>query len=231
MNTRYYSLALALLVVSPSSCNGGTEVAFFSIDGPGFSWWERHVVRSIAEEAVTDVRKLLPGLPKQLTIRIQSDASLSEETGEEADGVQPNTVVWTVDPKHEGGVTAVARARLRSSLFHELHHLARDASQPRDTILDRAVGEGLATTFERDFAGSRKPWCNYPSEAAGWIHEIARLPPSEPREPWTNRHPDGRRWAAYQAGTYVVDRAMKSSKKSSADLALASTHTILALAN
>lgn len=230
MNTRCYSFAIALLVVSPSSCNRGAEVAFFSIDGYSFSWWERHVVRSIAEQAVADVRKLLPDLPKQLTIRIQSDASLNEETGEDSDTLQPNMVLWNVDPKHSGGVTAVARARLRSSLFHELHHLVRDAAVARETILDRAVSEGLATAFERDFAGSKKPWCNYPNEAVGWIHEIARLPPSEPREYWTTQHPDGRRWAAYQAGTHVVDRAIKASSKSSAELAKAPTRTILDLA-
>lgn len=41
---------------------------------------------------------------------------------------------------------------------------------------------------------------------------------------------DGRRWVGYKVGTYLVDRAMKVSGKSSAELFSVSTEDVIAMA-
>ena len=43
-------------------------------------------------------------------------------------------------------------------------------------------------------------------------------------------HPDGTRWIGYRAGTYLVDRAMRASGKSAADLVAMPTEDLLRLA-
>jgi uncharacterized protein YjaZ len=123
----------------------------------------------------------------------------------------------------------IARAQLRSSLFHELHHLIRRTGVER-SLLEVAISEGMATAFERDFAGARAPWGHYPPEVSSWVEELRHLPTTAERRHWLFRHPDGRRWVAYKAGTYLVDRAMCASGKSSADLASTSSAEVLSLA-
>jgi hypothetical protein len=44
------------------------------------------------------------------------------------------------------------------------------------------------------------------------------------------QHPDGRRWIAYKVGTYLVDRAIAASGKSSAELVLTPTREVLEMA-
>ena len=47
---------------------------------------------------------------------------------------------------------------------------------------------------------------------------------------WMFRHPDGRRWIGYRAGTYIADRAMKATELSAAELAITPTARVLELA-
>jgi hypothetical protein len=56
-------------------------------------------------------------------------------------------------------------------------------------------------------------------------------PPTANRSEWLSRHPDGRRWIGYKAGTYLVDQAMKRLNRSSAELVLTPTAEILAAAS
>jgi len=208
-----------------------TEVEFFSVDGRELSSAEKRTVESIARSTVREARTLLPTLPKRVTIRVQPGHEVIAETGETGAAAPPSTIVWTVDPKDERGVTEIARRWLRACLFHELHHLVRDAAITRTSLLDFAVTEGMATAFERDFAGVAVPWGQYPPEAAAWVEELRALPDDAQRGPWLTRHPDGRRWVAMRAGTYLVDRAARASQKSAADLVLMSTAEILRLAS
>ena len=47
---------------------------------------------------------------------------------------------------------------------------------------------------------------------------------------WMFRHPDGRRWIGYRAGTYIADRAIAASGLSAAQLVLVPTDEILEMA-
>jgi uncharacterized protein YjaZ len=96
--------------------------------------------------------------------------------------------------------------------------------------MDGVVSEGLATAFERDFGGRRPPWGDPPDEVAAWIAELRLLPASAPYHHWMFRHPDGRQWIGYRAGTWIADRAIAASGRSAAELACAPAGEVLALA-
>lgn len=96
--------------------------------------------------------------------------------------------------------------------------------------MDAVVSEGLATAFERDFAGVDVPWGHYPPDVESWVKELTALPAMANRSEWLFQHPDGRRWIGLRAGTYLADRAMKATGKSAADLVTTGTAEILRLA-
>jgi hypothetical protein len=96
--------------------------------------------------------------------------------------------------------------------------------------MDRVVSEGLATVLERDFGGGRPPWGEYPADVDQWVQELLKLPDSEPSNHWMFRHPDGRRWTGYRAGTYIADRAVAASGRSAAELVITPIDEILRFA-
>ena len=69
----------------------------------------------------------------------------------------------------------IVETQLRATLFHEFHHLVRDANVPSRSLMDRAVTEGMATAFERDFAGADAPWGKYPDNVSDWVAELWHL--------------------------------------------------------
>ena len=153
------------------------------------------------------------------------------ETGQTGEISPPNVVYWTVDPALHGGVIAIATRQLHSTLLHEFHHLVRDSTTTGSgSIMDRVVDEGLATAFERDFGNTPTPWGAYPPEVPDWVQELCALPPDSSRTTWMSRHPDGRRWIGYKAGTYLADRAMQATGRSASELVSASTEQILEMA-
>jgi uncharacterized protein YjaZ len=194
-----------------------------------FSSVEERAIRDIAESTARDVRALIPTLPKRITLVVQTGKQhVIPETGETGTIAQPSSVYWTVDPDRD--VLSIIRKELRPTLFHELHHLAREARVARVALLDSVVTEGLATAFERDFGGVHPPWGEPPPEIEQWTREVMAEPPTAPREKWLSRHPDGRRWIGLRVGTFLVDRAMKTSGRTSAELVSVPTAEILQMA-
>jgi uncharacterized protein YjaZ len=149
--------------------------------------------------------------------------------------VAPGQIQWTVDPGIAGGPIETARAELRTTMFHETHHLARGWTVSGGTagsrIIDASVAEGLATAFERDAAGGNPPWGQYPpDEVDGWVEELLAVKDGFQSYPtWMFNHPDGRKWIGYRAGTYLTDRAMRGCGCTAADLAAKPTDEILEL--
>jgi hypothetical protein len=232
--SRWWLLVVVLAACGrgPLGCSEqGATVEFFKVEGLDgeheFSDAERDLIEGIAVSAVDEVRALLPALPKRVTIRVHA-AEVGSETGEDGTA-SAGMVLWTVDPKR--GVSAVARAWLRPCLFHELHHMVRDATIPRATLLDNVVTEGLADAFERDFAGASPPWAVYPAEVGSWFEELSALPPDTARRGYLSRLPDGRRGVAHKVGTYLADRARARSGRSAAQLVSASTVEVIHLAS
>lgn len=195
------------------------SATFYVVDGYRFTREERALIRSIADSTMREVRRVLPGVPPELILRVNPGSKVIPETGENGTTAPPNVVYWTVDPHRPGGVAAVADAWLRGSLFHEIHHLVRgNASVPQVSLMDAVVDEGLATAFERDFAKVPVPWGDYPENVSAWLAELMALPQDAPHDRWFSRHPDGRRWIGYKVGTYLADRATRASGRSSAEL-------------
>jgi uncharacterized protein YjaZ len=216
-----------------SACESShLQLEFYEIDGRGLSWWERILVTLIAEAAEREARPRLPQLPQQLLLRVQPGKSfeVDERTGDNTAVLGPDTIMWTVDPSHAGGITAAALHELHASLFHEWHHMVRDAALAQTDMLDRAVREGLALAFERDCAHSWNPRGLYRDEAALWVEELREAPKDLTVDEWYERNAHGRRWVVARAGTYLVDRALRASGKSAAELATTPTAAILSWA-
>lgn len=201
-------------------------VTFDTFGGHEFSSAERRAIQNIADATAQEARRVLPALPTELVLRVDASKKVIPETGENGSAAPPNVVYWIVDPTVHGGVEAIVRAELRLSLAHEFHHLVRASSVTATTLMDEVVNEGMATAFEREFGGATGPWGAYPDNVSAWVDELLALPPTASRQDWLYQHPDGRRWIGYKAGTYLVDRAMRASGKSAAELVSTSTDEI-----
>lgn len=195
-----------------------------------FTRSERAAIEGVANRAARDVRPLLPTLPMDLRLTVDAGDRVIPETGENGSTGLPRTVYWIVNPDHAGGVGAVVNAQLRATLFHEWYHLVREASLAPETLAERAVSEGLATAFERDFGGALTPWGAYPADVQAWTQELLSQPPGASSRHWMSTHPDGRRWVGYKVGTYIADRAVRESGRSLAQLATEPTERIISWA-
>ena len=139
--------------------------------------------------------------------------------------------LWRVDPSR--GVLSLVQTDLRPFLFYEFHYLVRAKAVPSTSLMDDVVAEGMATAFERDFAGASPPWGIYPRDVDDWAKELMALPVKAPADEWITQPTSangGRRWMGLRAGTYLVDRATRASGKSSAELVTTSTQNILKMA-
>lgn len=221
-----------LLLLTLSACGKpAVRVLFYSEDGYHFSHSERQLIERMADKSVAFARPLLPGLPAQVTLRVHPSANGARERGASASAGQPDTVVLVINPAHPDGIERVLRTWFHAIMLHELHHIVRDARVPRASALDLAVAEGMATAFERDITGKHVPWGDYPPEVDSWIDPLRPLV-NTPKERARLRHDsDGREWIAHKVGTYLVDRAMRASGRSAAELVTTPTAEILRLAD
>jgi hypothetical protein len=223
---------VVVLTCALSACadtTGGVRTQFFG--SYPFSATERRTIARIAGAAAVEVRRHLPALAKQITLEVHSGKDVIPELGAGAvAGAMGDWIRWTVDADHPDGVAKIAEAHLRGALFHEFHHLVRGTTLPPQTLIDRVVFEGMASAFERDFAGVSYPWAQYPSEVSNWVDELLKLPPDATRADWLSQHPDGHRRIEYKTGTYLVDQAMKRLNRSSADLVATPADDVLAAA-
>ena len=194
----------------------------------------RAAIRASCDAAEPEIRALLPGLPGRIELCAETGRNVLAETGELGTAATPGRITWIVDPDRPGGIPVIARSQLRSTLFHEFHHLARgwvkSGGRRWPRMIDAVVCEGLASAFERDFGGRVPPWTRYPDDVADWVDELSTLPPGAPYHPWMFRHPDGREWIGYKAGTFIADRAIAASGRNAAELATTPTDDILRMA-
>jgi hypothetical protein len=194
----------------------------FSDEPYEFTTSEREIITNIATQAETDVRKLLPTLDGDLVLSVTGGTRVIEVTGEAGLALSPGRILWVVNHEDPRSVATIAKAQLRHTLFHEVHHLARgwliEGGTVPKSILDAAVSEGMATAFARDYSNEDAPWAKYPEDIDQWVRELQYLPGDALYDEWMFKHPDGRLWIGYRAGTYLVDRAMAKSGKTSVSL-------------
>jgi uncharacterized protein YjaZ len=213
----------------PFCYRSNTDVVFYRYDGYTFSSAEQRLIQDITETAVRDARTLLPSLPAHMIVRVNPGKKVIDELGSSSDHSLPNVVHWMVDPSRPGGASAIAQAHLRATLFHHFHRMTRLTHCSETTLMDHVVGLGMATVFERDAGGRTYPWAQYPDNVKDWVAELIALPPDASLNEWIYRHPDGRRWIGFRAGTYLVERAMKASGRSAAELVAVPTAEIVRL--
>lgn len=206
-------------------------IRFLRSESYTFTRADRRAIEDGSRAAIAEVRRLLPGVPADIELTVRPGTDVIPETGETGDAMPPNGVMFTVDPSRPGGVAAIIKAWLRPFLFHELHHLVRYAAESPKSLIEHAVTEGMATAFERDFAGSAPPWGAYPDNVTEWAAELVALPSDSWRQEWLTRHPDGRRWIGHKVGTYWVDQIKSKTGKSAADLEGVPTSEILSMAS
>ena len=191
-------------------------------------------IQKIADTVDKDVRHYFPDLEKKIFLELETGPYVIEETGEVGGAIDRNRISWTVDPARPEGIKAIAEKYLRGTLFHEFHHLARGWArlvvEPPIRIIDAAISEGLSVAFQRDYAGTPHPWETYPPEIDQWVQEIIQDAHISEYHKWMFRHPDGRRLIGYKVGTYLVDKAIHNTNKTSVDLVDASTDEILEFA-
>jgi hypothetical protein len=218
-----------LAVVLPSAWCGRHEatVESYLADGYRFSTVERNAIEAIADATVVEVGRYLPTLPRDLVLKIQAGNKVVPETGETGYASPPSVIYWIVDPRRNGGVEAIARTHLRSSLFEFVHHLVRDQTVSSTTLMDHVVGDGMAIAFERDFAGASPPWGVYPDNVMDWVKELMDLPPGTEEDHFRS---DPRRWMTLRAGTYLADRAIRASGQSAAQLVSMPTDDVIRVA-
>lgn len=224
-----------LLALAVMSCRAGDlTVEFLTREGYSFSRLERRAIEGIARATLVEVRGVLPALPREIVVRVHAASDVNDAIGASAAVLGANVVYWAVDPRHVRGIVPIATEHLRPMLYHELHHLARrigTEEMPRRSYMDGVIHEGMATVFARDFGGARYPWSEYPNDVNEWVAELMALPDTAPRDDWMVRHPDGRRWIGYRAGAYLVDRAIRASGLSAAELVSVPPDDVMHLAS
>jgi hypothetical protein len=228
MTWRAIALALCCLSIACGDTTEGVRTQF--VGSYPFTPTERRTIARIAGAAALDARRHLQALPHQITLQVESGADVIPELGATATAIVPDWIRWTVNPDDPRGVATIAETHLRAALFHEFHHLVRGAVLPPTTLMERVVFEGLATAFERDFAGASPPWATYPGEVGTWLDELRAQSPEADPDQWLYRHPDGRRWIGMTAGTYLVDRAMKRLNRDAAQLVVTPAAEIVEVA-
>ncbi len=187
----------------------------------------------VASGAEGEIREHLPTLERDLYLIINPSKLVIPETGDGAFTLGPHCIRWDVDP--ERGIAAVAREHLRRTLFHECHHAVRLQRRPQEAeVVDWptvAVFEGLASVFEGEAGGPRLPYQEYDELViADWATELFAQPVDDTWPQWKFEHPDGRRNIAYRVGTWIADRAVRSTGRSAADLVWEPPDDVVALA-
>lgn len=221
-------IACAALLLGIAACRDTTEGVRTQFFGNyAFTATERRVIARIAGDAAREARTHLPALAPQINVRVDSGKDVIPELGAIATALPPDMVVWTVDPDRPEGVVKIAERFLREALFHEFHHLVRGTVLPPRSLMDRVIFEGMATTFERDFAGATPPWAQYPDDVETWVDELLLMRPETEPKDWAVFESGARRRLRYRAGTYLVDQAMKRLGRTSAELVATPTEEIL----
>ena len=175
----------------------------------------KQVVVQTITDAVEDVSKILPNIPKYVNIVISPTTSddVIPETGEIGMTYNDEYVSITFDFTAPYPIEKL-RASLRGTVFHELVHTVTFSHEPWSaSVLFGLVTEGLATVFEREYSGAKPLWGQYEDDETmqEWRDEVNSLPESgEKNFDYFFNHPDGRKWIAYKTGTWMVDTLVAS---------------------
>jgi hypothetical protein len=179
---------------------------------------------------------LLPGLPATVQIYF-SDYGIIPATGVGGYAYSPHILTVSIDPDFKD--TSKQLQDIRPTVFHETFHQFQGftgESQPYPAI-ECAVYEGMATVFEREYAGIFQKYGDYwqtpEATLRQWITELKKLSAQDfsdekTYQAWKFYHPKLKeRWIAYKVGTWITDQVLEKYNLSILDLSTKTAAEVL----
>jgi len=213
-------------------------VVVFQEDSLKFTEPQKVFILEVIRNSEEEVRNLLPNLPDSIKVIVENvDWNLNIVNGVtgRTETNHPPLVLVQISNNYQGGVIDSVYQGIKSTIFHELHHLSRGwAIQDNEFsygIPNAMVNEGLAVAFTEIYTGNINEVNTYTDEADNWVKEILALPLDASYSDWVmGEHPDGRTYIGYRTGNFMVRRAMNNSGQSILELSNLMPNEIIKLA-
>ena len=231
-----------LCIISCSSNSKKSPIAkvdiVFQEDSLKFTAPQKVFIREVISNSEDEVRKLLPKLPDSIKVIVEAvdwDLDIVNGVTGRAETNSPPLVLVQISQHYQGGVIDLAYQGIKSTIFHEFHHLSRGwAIQDNKFsygIPNAMVNEGLAVAFTEIYTGNINEVESYTDEADNWVKEILALPLDASYAKWMmGKHPDGRTYIGYRTGNFLARKAMTKSGKTILDLSELMPNEIIKLA-
>ena len=239
------SLVFIIPVLCIISCDSNSKKSpianvdvVFQEDSLKFTEPQKVFIREVISNSEKEVRYLLPKLPDSIKVIVEAvDWNLDIVSGVtgRTETNNPPLVLVQVSHNYKGGVIDSVYQGIKSTIFHEFHHLSRGwAIQDNKFsygIPNAMVNEGLAVAFTEVYTGNINEVNAYTDEAANWVKEILALPLDASYSDWVmGEHPDGRTYIGYRTGNFLVRKAMIESRKTILELSELMPNEIIKLA-
>ena len=240
------SLLIIISVLCIISCNSNAKKSpiakvdvVFQEDSLKFTESQKVFIREVINNSEEEVRNLLPNLPDSIKVIVENvDWNLDIVNGVtgRTETNSPPLVLVQISHNYKGGVIDSVYQGIKSTIFHEFHHLSRGwAIQDNKFsygIPNAMVNEGLAVAFTEIYTGNINEVNAYTDEADNWVKEILALPLDANYAEWVmGEHPDGRTYIGYRTGNFLVRKAMNNSGKSILELSNLMPNEIIKLAS
>lgn len=239
------SLVLIIPVLCIISCNSNSKKSpianvdvVFQEDSLKFTEPQKVFICEVISNSEDEVRGLLLKLPDSIKVIVEAvDWNLDIVSGVtgRTETNNPPLVLVQISHNYKGGVIDSVYQGIKSTIFHELHHLSRGwAIQDNKFsygIPNAMVNEGLAVAFTEIYTGNINEVNTYTDEADKWVKEILALPLDASYSDWVmGEHPDGRTYIGYRTGNFLVRKAMIKSRRSILELSELMPNEIIKLA-
>ncbi|MCB0473068.1 MAG: hypothetical protein KDC56_08415 [Flavobacteriaceae bacterium] len=235
------NLILITALICTISCNFSSnnyKGITFQEDSYKFTKLQKNAICEVINSSEKEVRKLLPTLPDSIRVVVESvdwDLDIVGGVTGRTETNSPPLVYLQISNNYQGGVIDSVKKSIRSTIFHEFHHLSRGwAIQDNKFsygIPNAMVNEGLAVVFSEVYTGNISEVNAFTDEADNWVKEILELPLNASYSDWVmGEHPDGRTFIGYRTGNYLVRRAMTISGKNILELSALTPDEIIKIA-
>lgn len=241
----FRGLVLIIPVLCIISCNSNSKKSpianvdvVFQEDSLKFTESQKVFIREVISNSEEEVRNLLPNLPDSIKVIVENvDWNLDAVNGVtgRTETNHPPLVLVQVSNNYQGGIIDSLYQGIKSTIFHEFHHLSRGwAIQDNKFsygIPNAMVNEGLAVAFTEIYTGNINEVNAYTDKAHDWVKEILALSLNASYSDWVmGEHPDGRTYIGYRTGNFLARQAMKNSGKNILELSRLMPNEIIKLA-
>ena len=239
------SLTLIIPVLCIISCNSNSKKSplanvdvVFQEDSLRFTEPQKVFINEVISNSEEEVRDLLTKLPDGIKVIVEAvdwDLDIVGGVTGRTETNNPPLVLVQISHNYKGGVIDSVYQGIKSTIFHEFHHLSRGwAIQDNKFsygIPNAMVNEGLAVAFTEIYTGNINEVNSYTEEADLWVKEILDLPLDASYSDWVmGEHPDGRTYIGYRTGNFSVRKAMTKSRKTILELSELMPDEIIILA-